>query len=97
MDFDPVPVYERVRCPVLAVWGEADPWIPVDASEAALRSAIRDRLTALRLPATGHGSGRDRKEVREGSPSASPASPGDEGRPLVAAVSAALRRCLGRT
>lgn len=55
MDFDPVPVYERINCPVLAVWGEADPWIPVDASEAALRCAIGDRLTVLRLPATGHG------------------------------------------
>jgi pimeloyl-ACP methyl ester carboxylesterase len=55
MDFDPVPVYERINCPVLAVWGEADPWIPVDVSEAALRRAVGDRLTVLRLPATGHG------------------------------------------
>ncbi|MEX2290818.1 MAG: hypothetical protein WD794_10890 [Mycobacteriales bacterium] len=55
MDFDPVPVFERVKCPVLAVWGDADPWIPVDDSEAALRHALGDRLSVLRLPATGHG------------------------------------------
>jgi pimeloyl-ACP methyl ester carboxylesterase len=55
MDFDPVPVYELIKCPVLAVWGEADPWIPVDVSEAALRRAIGARLTVLRLAATGHG------------------------------------------
>lgn len=54
MDFAPEPVFARTRCPVLAVWGEDDPWVPVDDSEAAWRRAAGDRLSVLRLPGTGH-------------------------------------------
>jgi pimeloyl-ACP methyl ester carboxylesterase len=35
IDFDPVPVLEQVRCPVLAFFGAADPLVPVAASVAA--------------------------------------------------------------
>lgn len=55
MDFDPAPLLARTSCPVLAVWGEDDEWVPVDASEAALRGAVGDRLTVVRLPGARHG------------------------------------------
>ena len=55
MDFDPAAVLSRTNCPVLAVWGEEDEWVPVDASEAAWRRAAGDKLTVLRLPGVGHG------------------------------------------
>lgn len=55
LDFDPEPVFAATRCPVLAVWGEDDPWLPVDDSEAAWGRAAADRLTVLRLPGVGHG------------------------------------------
>lgn len=55
MDFNPVPVFAATACPVLAVWGEDDPWLPVDDSEAAWRRAAGDRVTILRLPGVGHG------------------------------------------
>jgi pimeloyl-ACP methyl ester carboxylesterase len=55
MDFDPAPTFAATRCPVLAVWGEDDPWVPVDQSESVWRRAVDARLTVLRLPAVGHG------------------------------------------
>ena len=54
-DLEPEPVFAATACPVLAVWGEDDPWVPVDASEAAWRRAAQERLTVLRLSGTGHG------------------------------------------
>jgi uncharacterized protein len=54
LDFDPEPVFAATTCPVLVVWGEDDPWVPVDASEAAWRREAGDRLTVLRLSDTGH-------------------------------------------
>jgi pimeloyl-ACP methyl ester carboxylesterase len=41
MDWGPVPALERLRAPVLAVWGGADPLIPVGASRAAVAAARR--------------------------------------------------------
>lgn len=57
MDVDPRPVFAATACPVLAVWGEDDPWVPMPEpeSEAAWRAAAADRLTVLRLPGVGHG------------------------------------------
>jgi pimeloyl-ACP methyl ester carboxylesterase len=65
-DHDPVPVLERVTCPVLAIWGEQDLYVPVAASAerfaAALGRAgngsfrlevVPDADHGLRLPATG--------------------------------------------
>jgi uncharacterized protein len=65
-DYDPVPVLERVTCPVLAIWGERDLYVPVAASverfAAALGRAgngsfrlevVPDADHGLRLPATG--------------------------------------------
>jgi pimeloyl-ACP methyl ester carboxylesterase len=40
MDFDPLPIFERVTCPVLAVYGETDAWVPIDESIAVWRRAL---------------------------------------------------------
>ena len=45
-DFEATTVLERVRCPILAIWGERDLLVPVDASLAAFDAARNktDRL-----------------------------------------------------
>lgn len=40
MDFDPIPLLEKVRVPVLAVWGEDDVLVPVTESRAAIEGAL---------------------------------------------------------
>ena len=65
-DYDPVPALERVTCPLLAIWGQRDIYVPVAASAerfaAALGRAgngsfrlevVPDADHGLRLPATG--------------------------------------------
>jgi uncharacterized protein len=65
-DYDPVPALERVRCPVLAIWGERDIYVPVAASAERFAGAlgrggngsfrlevVADADHGLRLPATG--------------------------------------------
>jgi uncharacterized protein len=65
-DYDPVPALERVTCPLLAIWGQRDIYVPVAASAerfaAALGRAgngsfrlevVADADHGLRLPATG--------------------------------------------
>lgn len=54
LDFHPAPVFAGTRCPVLAVWIDDDPWVPVAASEAAWREAAGERLAVLRLPGDAH-------------------------------------------
>ena len=39
-DHDPVPALERLRCPVLAVFGARDTYIPVDASVTLMTEAF---------------------------------------------------------
>ncbi|HEY0154913.1 MAG TPA: alpha/beta fold hydrolase [Longimicrobium sp.] len=41
MDYTPVPALERLRAPVLAVWGGADALVPVERSRAAVAAARR--------------------------------------------------------
>jgi dipeptidyl aminopeptidase/acylaminoacyl peptidase len=41
MDYTPVPALERLRAPVLAVWGGADVLVPVERSRAAVAAARR--------------------------------------------------------
>ncbi len=40
LDLDPSPAWERIRCPVLAVYGEADEIVPVAESAARLGAAL---------------------------------------------------------
>lgn len=41
MDYTPVPALERLRAPVLAVWGGADALVPVERSRTAVAAARR--------------------------------------------------------
>jgi dipeptidyl aminopeptidase/acylaminoacyl peptidase len=40
MDYDPAPMLEQVRVPVLAIWGERDELVPVAESRAAVERAF---------------------------------------------------------
>ena len=57
MDHAPRPVLERISCPVLAVFGEADPFVDLSENagpmEESLRRGSRD-VTILRVPGAGH-------------------------------------------
>lgn len=57
MDHDPLPVLERVACPVLAVFGEKDPFVDPGENagrmEAALRKGSRD-VTLVIVPGAAH-------------------------------------------
>ena len=58
MDFDPVPSWKRVRCPVLLFFGELDANVPPDESwppiERALREGGNRKVTQLVLPKANH-------------------------------------------
>jgi uncharacterized protein len=58
-DYDPVPVLERVTCPLLAIWGERDLYVPVATSVERFRAALdRAGNTACQLevvPGADHG------------------------------------------
>ena len=58
MDFDPEPVFARVRVPVLLFYGEDDEWQPIEASIAAWRRAAQRAhngdVTIVRLAGTRH-------------------------------------------
>ena len=57
MDFDPLQPLSRVRCPVLALFGERDEWVPVKESIERFQSAAQTAgfdLTVRRLPDTTH-------------------------------------------
>jgi pimeloyl-ACP methyl ester carboxylesterase len=38
--YDPVPILQRVMCPVLAIFGERDLYLPVDKSVTAFQTAL---------------------------------------------------------
>jgi len=46
------PLYGEIRCPVTILWGEDDPWIPIDRGRA-LHAAIPQSIFET-LPHTGH-------------------------------------------
>lgn len=58
VDFDPVPVLETVRCPVLAFFGEKDVLVPPEGNvgpmEAALKKAGNRDVTIKVLPGANH-------------------------------------------
>ena len=54
MDFDPRPVFERVRVPTLLFYGEADSWTPVEPSVEAWRAARRGEVEIVVIPEAEH-------------------------------------------
>ena len=54
LDFEPEPVFSRVRVPTLLFYGEDDEWIPIDESIRVWRRARGDEVEIVRLPGTGH-------------------------------------------
>ena len=58
MDFDPEPIFSRVRVPVLLFYGDDDEWQPIERSMAAWRRsaarAANEDVTIVRLAGTRH-------------------------------------------
>jgi len=58
-DYDPLPVLERVTCPVLAIWGERDLYVPVRRSlerfRGALERAGNREVRLMVVPGADHG------------------------------------------
>jgi pimeloyl-ACP methyl ester carboxylesterase len=55
VDYDPRPALERIDVPVLALFGEEDPIVPIAASVAVFEAAVRpELLTVLVLPGADH-------------------------------------------
>jgi hypothetical protein len=57
--FDPLPYWRKVKCPVLAIWGERDTMVPAKRSaeliEGALRSAGNTKYLVRVFPQARHG------------------------------------------
>jgi uncharacterized protein len=54
MDFDPRPVFARVRVPTLLYYGAADSWTPVEPSVQAWRAARGDKVEIVVIPEAEH-------------------------------------------
>jgi pimeloyl-ACP methyl ester carboxylesterase len=54
MDFDPEPVFARVRVPALLFFGERDSWTPVEPSVEAWRAARGDEVEIVVIPEAEH-------------------------------------------
>jgi pimeloyl-ACP methyl ester carboxylesterase len=54
MDFDPRPVFARVRVPTLLFYGEADSWTPVEPSVQAWRAARGDEVEIVVIQEAEH-------------------------------------------
>jgi pimeloyl-ACP methyl ester carboxylesterase len=55
VDYDPQPALERIDVPVLALFGAADPIVPVSASVVVFEEAVRpELLTVAVLPDADH-------------------------------------------
>jgi pimeloyl-ACP methyl ester carboxylesterase len=54
MDFDPRPVFARVRVPTLLFYGEADSWTPVEPSVEAWRAARGDDVEIVVIAEAEH-------------------------------------------
>ena len=53
LDFDPGPVFQEVRVPILLVYGDQDEWIPVEESISIWRRARPDADVVV-VPGVGH-------------------------------------------
>jgi pimeloyl-ACP methyl ester carboxylesterase len=54
MDFDPRPVFARVRVPALMFYGDDDAWTPVESSVRAWREARGDEVEVVVVPEASH-------------------------------------------
>ncbi|MCW5592071.1 MAG: alpha/beta fold hydrolase [Burkholderiales bacterium] len=56
MDYDPLPALRKVDVPALLLFAEDDPWVPIEASMAAVApiAAGKAAMTVRRVPGTGH-------------------------------------------
>ncbi len=54
MDFDPRPIFARVRVPTLLFYGQADSWTPVETSIAAWRAARGEEVEIVVIPDAEH-------------------------------------------
>jgi hypothetical protein len=54
MDFDPRPVFARIRVPTLAFYGELDSWTPVEPSVEAWREARGADVETIVVPGVEH-------------------------------------------
>jgi uncharacterized protein len=54
MDFDPRPIFARVRVPTLSFYGANDSWAPVEASAEAWREARGDEVDVVVVPGAEH-------------------------------------------
>jgi uncharacterized protein len=54
MDFDPRPVFARVRVPTLLFYGGADSWTPVEPSVEAWRAALGSQAEIVVIPGAEH-------------------------------------------
>jgi hypothetical protein len=59
VDYDPVPAYQKVKCPALIIFGKHDYTVPVDESVARIEKALKEagnkNYTIKVLPNAGHG------------------------------------------
>jgi pimeloyl-ACP methyl ester carboxylesterase len=54
MDFDPRPIFARVRVPTLSFYGAEDSWAPVEASAEAWRETRGDKVEIVVVPGAEH-------------------------------------------
>ena len=52
--YDPASSIAKIRAPVLLLYAERDPWIPIDDSIAAWKARSAAELTVRRIPGTNH-------------------------------------------
>ena len=53
MDFDPTPSFNKITCPVLAIWGSDEECVPLNASKRAWHTS-QATVTTAELPDCGH-------------------------------------------
>jgi pimeloyl-ACP methyl ester carboxylesterase len=62
----PEKMLEKIDCPVLVAWGDADPWTPLNGSVGRFfqqQAKERDNVDLVALPDTGHSPQDDRPEL----------------------------------